>query len=74
MHSRGIVLLGDNARLHAAAAMQGLIIKFAWEQFDHHICSPALVPGDFHLFLCHKKFLGGISIMITASTKKKKQP
>ena len=59
MLSATILLLHDNARLHAAAQTQDLITSFMWEQKDHSPYSPDLTPSDFHLFLYLKKFLGG---------------
>jgi histone-lysine N-methyltransferase SETMAR len=50
-------MLHDNAHPHTAAAMQDLIATFGWEQFDHHPCSPDLVPSDFHVFLHLKTVL-----------------
>ena len=52
-------LLHDNARPHSAAQTQDLITSFKWERMDHTPYSPDLAPGDFHLFLHLKKFLGG---------------
>jgi hypothetical protein len=52
-------MIHDNARPHTAAATQNLITTFSWEQFDHSLYSPDLVPSDFYLFLHLKSFLGG---------------
>jgi hypothetical protein len=57
MLSQGVVMIHDNARPHTAAAMQHLIVTFAWEQFDHPSYSPDIVPSDFYLFLHLKSFL-----------------
>ena len=35
MFSSGIVLLGDNARPHTAAATKRFLKRFRWEMFDH---------------------------------------
>jgi hypothetical protein len=59
MLSQGVVMLHDSARPHTVAAKQDLIATFGWEQFDHGPKSPDLVPGDFHVFLHLKRFLGG---------------
>jgi hypothetical protein len=47
MLRRGVVMLYDNARSHAAAPMQDLIATFG------------LARSDFHVFLHQKTFLGG---------------
>jgi hypothetical protein len=54
MLSRGVVMLHDHARPHTAAATQGLIATFGWEQFDHRPYSPDFVPSDIHVFLIWK--------------------
>ena len=59
MLSATILLLHDNAWPHSAAQTQDLITSFKWEQMDHPLYSPDLAPGDYHLFLHLKKFLGG---------------
>ena len=59
MLSAAILLLHDNARPHSAAQTQDLITSFRWEQTDHPPYNPDVAPGDFHLFLQLKKFLGG---------------
>jgi len=41
------------------AARKNLITTFGWEQFDHPPYSPALAPGDCHLFLHLKTFVAG---------------
>jgi histone-lysine N-methyltransferase SETMAR len=51
MLSRGVVMLHDNVRPHAATARQDLIATFGWEQFDHPPYNPDLAPSDFHVFL-----------------------
>jgi len=58
MLSATILLLQDNAQPHSAAQTQDLVTSFKWEQMDHHLYSPDLVPSDYHLFLHLKKFLG----------------
>lgn len=59
MLSKGILLLHDNARPHAANRTQELIASFGWEQLDHPPYSPDLAPSDYHMFLHLKKHLGG---------------
>lgn len=59
MLSKGVLLLHDNARPHAAHRTQNLITSFGWEQLDHPPYSPDLAPSDFHLFLHLKKHLAG---------------
>jgi hypothetical protein len=51
-------MLHHNACPHTAAATQDLIATFGWEQFDHPPYNPYLTPGDFHVFLHLKTFLG----------------
>ena len=58
MLSATILLLHDNARPHSASQTQDITTSFKWEQMDHPLYSPDLVPSDYHLFL-HLKFLGG---------------
>jgi hypothetical protein len=60
MHSRGVVMLRDNARPHTAAETQVLIATFGWKQFHHPPYNPDLMPRDFHVFLHLKTFLGGL--------------
>jgi hypothetical protein len=59
MLRQGVVMLHDNARPHTATAMQDIIATFGWEQFDHPPYCPDLAPGDFHVLLHLKTFLGG---------------
>jgi histone-lysine N-methyltransferase SETMAR len=59
MLGRGVVMLHDSARPHTATTMQDLIAKFGWEQFNHPLYSPDLVPSDFYVFLHLKTLLGG---------------
>ena len=59
MLSAIILLLHNDTRPHSATQTQGLITSFKWEQMDHPLYSPDLVPSDYHLFLHLKKFLGG---------------
>jgi len=59
MLSATILLLHDNAWPHSAAQTQDLITSCKWEQMDHPLYSPDLVPSDYHLFLHLKKFLEG---------------
>jgi histone-lysine N-methyltransferase SETMAR len=57
--SSGMMLLHDNARPHAAARTQAMLQECVWEDFDHPVCSPDLVPSDFHFYTQLKEFLGG---------------
>jgi histone-lysine N-methyltransferase SETMAR len=59
MLSQAVVMLHDNALQHTATATQDLIATLGWEQFDHPLYSPDLVPSDFHVFLHPKTFVGG---------------
>jgi hypothetical protein len=53
------MLLHDNARPHAAARTQAMLLEFGCAVFEHPACSPDLPPSDFHLFPKLKEFLGG---------------
>ena len=47
-HSRGIVLIHDNARPHTPRQTQTLLRdEFHWDIFDHPPYSPDLAPSDF---------------------------
>ncbi|KFM62375.1 Histone-lysine N-methyltransferase SETMAR, partial [Stegodyphus mimosarum] len=48
--SKGIVLLHDNARPHAAKQTCELLKTFRWEVWNHSPYSPDLSPPDFHVF------------------------
>ncbi len=52
-------LLHDNARLHTAALVVGLLENFHWEVFGHSPYLPDLAPNDYHLFSHLKKEVGG---------------
>jgi hypothetical protein len=54
----GVVLLHDNAHLHAAAHTSALLKHFNWELFDHHPYSPDLAVSDYRLFTHLKNWLG----------------
>lgn len=60
MLTKGVILLHDNARPHAANRTQDLIREFGWEQLDHPPYSPDLAPSDYHMFLHLKKHLAGV--------------
>ena len=49
MLSATILLFHDNTQPHSAAQTQDLITSFKWEQMDHPLYSPDLVPSDYHL-------------------------
>ncbi len=57
--SRKPWLFHDNAQLHTAALVVGLLKNFPWEVFRHSPYSPDFAPSDYHLFPCLKKELGG---------------
>ncbi|GFU80544.1 histone-lysine N-methyltransferase SETMAR [Trichonephila clavipes] len=54
----GKIVLHDNVQPHAANATQECLVQYAWEDFDHPLCSPDLDPGDYKLFFKLKEFLG----------------
>jgi histone-lysine N-methyltransferase SETMAR len=58
MHTKGVVLLHDNARPHTAAHTNALTKLFNWEIFDHPSYSPDLATSDYHLFSKMKVWLG----------------
>jgi histone-lysine N-methyltransferase SETMAR len=58
MHTKGVVLLHDNARPHTAARTNALIKLFNWDIFDHPSYIPDLVPSDYYLFTKLKVWLG----------------
>jgi transposase len=47
---RNIIILHDNARLHAARLTSEAIAKIGWEVLPHPSYSPDLTPSDYHLF------------------------
>jgi transposase len=57
MLTKGVVLLHDNARPHAAARTTVLIKVFNWEIFDHPPYSSDLAPSDYHIFTKMKVWL-----------------
>jgi hypothetical protein len=57
MFNQGVVFLRDNARPHTAARTNDLIKLFNWEIFDHHPCTPELVPSEYNLFTKIKVWL-----------------
>jgi transposase len=57
MLTKGVVLLQDNARPHAAARTNALIKLFNSEIFEHSPYSPDLPPSDYHLFTKMKVWL-----------------
>ncbi len=59
LFSRKPWLLHDNAQLHTATLVVGLLENFHWEVFGHSPHSPDLAPSDYHLFPRLKKELGG---------------
>jgi hypothetical protein len=58
MLTKGVFLLHDSARPHAAARTNALIKLFNWDIFDHPSYSPDLAPSDYHLFTKRKVWLG----------------
>jgi hypothetical protein len=63
------MLLHDNARPHAAARKQAMLLEFGWEVFEHPAHSTDLDPSDFHLFPKLKEFLGGRRFKIDEEVK-----
>lgn len=59
MLNKGILLLRDNARPHAARRTQDLIASFGWTQLDHLSYTPNFAPSYYHLILNLKKHFGG---------------
>jgi hypothetical protein len=59
MLSQGVLTLYDYSCPYTAAAMQGLIATFGWEQFKRPPYSPGLATSDSPVFLHLKAFLGG---------------
>jgi hypothetical protein len=45
----GVVLLHENARLHAATRTRALLKHFSWELFYHPVESQFIAPNDYHL-------------------------
>ncbi|KAF2359703.1 Transposase type 1, partial [Trinorchestia longiramus] len=58
MLNKGVILLHDNARQHAAKLAQELIRSFGWEELDQPPYSPDLAPTDYHVFHHLKNHLG----------------
>ena len=50
MLSKGVSILHDNARPHAACQTVTLLQRFGWDIITHPPYSPDLAPNDFHLF------------------------
>jgi len=63
MLSKGILLLHDNARPHAARKTVELLQKFNWDIIPHPPYSPDLAPSDYFLFPKLKVHLGGERFM-----------
>jgi hypothetical protein len=57
MLTSSVVLLHDNAHLHTAARIRGLLEHFSWDLYDHPSYSPDLAPSDYHLFTFLKNWL-----------------
>jgi histone-lysine N-methyltransferase SETMAR len=57
MLTKGVVLLHDNARPHAAARTDALFKLFNSEVFDHPSYRMDLAPSDYHLFTKIKVWL-----------------
>ncbi|CAK9826575.1 Mariner Mos1 transposase [Anthophora retusa] len=56
---KDIILLRDNARLHAALRTRQKLAALGWEILSHPPHSPDLAPSDYHLFLSLQNFLQG---------------
>ena len=56
---RNIIILHDNARLHAARLTSEAIAKMGWEVLPHPSYSPDLAPSEYHLFGFVKDHLRG---------------
>jgi histone-lysine N-methyltransferase SETMAR len=59
MLSRGVLLLHDNAPVHAAKIAQVALNEAGFQQLPHPAYSPDLAPSDFHLFRHLKANLRG---------------
>lgn len=59
MLTRGVLLLHDNAPVHACHVAQAAIRDAGFEQLPHPPYSPDLAPSDFHLFPHLKRHLRG---------------
>jgi histone-lysine N-methyltransferase SETMAR len=57
--SRGVLMLHDNARPHAAHATRDTLCRFGWGVLDHPPYRPDLSPCDYHVFGPLKKTLKG---------------
>jgi histone-lysine N-methyltransferase SETMAR len=57
--SRGVLMLHDNARPHAAHATRDTLSHFGWGVLDHSHYSPDLSLCDYHVFGPLKKTLKG---------------
>jgi histone-lysine N-methyltransferase SETMAR len=57
--AREVLLHHDNARPHAARAIQEGIQELQWELLEHPPYGPDLATSDFHLFGLLKNHLGG---------------
>ena len=57
--SKGVLLLHDNAPVHASRVAQAAIQQCGFEQLSHPPYSPDLAPSDFYLFRLLKKELRG---------------
>jgi histone-lysine N-methyltransferase SETMAR len=57
--SRGVLMLHDNARPHAAHATRDTLPRFGWGVLDNPPYSPELSPCNYHVFGPLKKTLKG---------------
>ena len=60
MLSKGISILHNNARPHAACQTVTLVQWFGWKIIIHPSYSPDLAPSDLHQFLKLKEHLSGM--------------
>jgi hypothetical protein len=58
MLTSGVVLLHDNAHLHATPCTQALLEHFNWELFDHPPYSHVFALNNCHLFTYLKNWFG----------------
>ena len=59
MLSKGVSILHDNARPHAARQTVAQLQQFGWNIITHPPYSPDLAPSDYHLFPKLKEHLSG---------------
>jgi histone-lysine N-methyltransferase SETMAR len=55
MFASGVLILHDNAWLHASGAVSEILEKYGWQVLPHPLYSPDMSPPDFDLFPILKK-------------------